>query len=826
MVSCKVANGTETFTGRVAVGQGTKFMTMTRPRFAITFKEVRETEYGCCPGFHGDNCDIRCFNCTQITDLESRVRTLEAKLLRSPSASLPPLDSPVIQMGLPDTSHVQDHPMNRRRGRGRGRNGANRGRNRNSNKNRGRGNSRRRGGQDARNEVYSEGVAGNDANDVNNSVTNGQSFFSTPGQCPCPPGPPGSPGRPGRDGTNGRDGSPGPAGPPGLPGQVTSTSGDGRQDGKINYIPGSPGAPGLPGSQGQPGLDGRQGAGGRPGLRGEPGAAGRQGPAGLQGPEGVGRPGSKGDRGVNGLPGERGATGLPGPEGFPGTRGSKGEAGLNGISGSPGLPGPKGEIGPLGPAGATGRIGIQGQVGPVGPQGLPGLPGPPGPPGPPVQRVPVPGGLDRLPPDYADLGREGSGYGFDIDDDEYPLDIPGLPLPRGRPGLPGPRGPKGEPGFQGRPGLKGDGGYDGVRGAADGDQQRSIGQLFQTVEMLRANLNVLDSRVRILETELPKIIGLFGEEGQLPGSPDAPYDPTRGSPGPGPGPSPGPGTGAPLTNLTAKTDELYREVDRLNGLVSSALPSPDRGSSPTVQPRVPFSGGLDGTRGDIDRPATPPGPGRGEGRGDGRGEGRGDGRGEGRGEGDELLPSPDAPTVEATTPDTQDVDLEEEIDYGTYDGFNPYEYDYGEYEYYEYDNTRRKRQPGKTGDGATTTHASPSTLGNNVEEEKSENRSKHQERSKILKQNQNPSKKTSRKRRKNEKNTTDTLGRGDNVSPSPSSQSVSRDQQEAPQHNARRQGRQYRRIGDLHPLKAFGLRSKRGLEYLLGKPSLGGVTWI
>lgn len=48
--------------------------------------------------------------------------------------------------------------------------------------------------------------------------------------------------------------------------------------------------------------------------------------------------------------------------------------------------------------------------------------------------------------DYAGIGEdrvEGSGYGLLIDDDEYPLGIPGLPLPQGRPGPPGPKGDKG-----------------------------------------------------------------------------------------------------------------------------------------------------------------------------------------------------------------------------------------------------------------------------------------------------------------------------------------------------------------------------------------------
>ena len=31
--------------------------TMTRTKYVTSFKEVFETQYGCCPGFHGDNCD-------------------------------------------------------------------------------------------------------------------------------------------------------------------------------------------------------------------------------------------------------------------------------------------------------------------------------------------------------------------------------------------------------------------------------------------------------------------------------------------------------------------------------------------------------------------------------------------------------------------------------------------------------------------------------------------------------------------------------------------------------------------------------------------------
>ncbi|XP_037788519.1 collagen alpha-1(XXVI) chain-like [Penaeus monodon] len=75
MVSCKIANGTQTNGGGWALGKKGELMTMTRPRYVTSFKEVQETEYGCCPGFYGSNCDTTCFNCTQIQHLESRVRT-------------------------------------------------------------------------------------------------------------------------------------------------------------------------------------------------------------------------------------------------------------------------------------------------------------------------------------------------------------------------------------------------------------------------------------------------------------------------------------------------------------------------------------------------------------------------------------------------------------------------------------------------------------------------------------------------------------------------------------------------------------------------------
>lgn len=100
-----------------------------------------------------------CFNCTQIQHLESRVRTLEAKLLRSPTASVLPFDDdPVIEMGPPDTSHVNGHPLNDRRGKGRNRGGSRRRNNKRKNKG-------RRRDEDPRGDIDIEEEGGTDAYD-------------------------------------------------------------------------------------------------------------------------------------------------------------------------------------------------------------------------------------------------------------------------------------------------------------------------------------------------------------------------------------------------------------------------------------------------------------------------------------------------------------------------------------------------------------------------------------------------------------------------------------------------------------------------------------
>ncbi|KAK7073152.1 hypothetical protein SK128_012015, partial [Halocaridina rubra] len=690
MVSCKVANGTETYTGRVAVGPRVQLMTMQRPRYVTSFKEVQETEYGCCPGFHGSNCDNSCFNCTQIYNLESRVRTLESKLLRTPTAALPPLEAPVIQMGLPDTSHVSGHPLNGRRDRGRGprprpNGGRNRGRDRAGRNGNGRGGNGDRLNRGSDIDIEEEG--GYDAYDVDNSVTPPRptltSVPSGSGPCSCPPGPPGLPGPPGppgrqgQRGGDGQDGLPGAIGAPGLPGPpgaVTQTSGQG--DGSTSYISGPPGLPGAPGSagpRGLPGEPGREGARGRPGRTGQAGQPGLEGPSGPPGPPGIGASGPKGDPGISGLPGTIGPIGPPGLPGILGPPGQKGEPGLNGIAGPVGAPGPKGEIGPLGPQGLSGEPGFPGSAGLRGPEGPPGPPGPPGTPG---VAIPIPGSLDQFGSDYPGIADhlEGSGFGILIDDDEYPLGIPGV-IPRGRPGLPGSKGEKGDRGEPGRIGIPGPKGEQGLDTVSPVGESRPIQELFQTVAMLRENLNLLDARVRILEQELPKIIGLAGEDTLLPGYPNAPYDPNSSAT-----------SGA---DVSATADELYREVDRLNGLVNSALPTLEDGSvSSYPSPALPDSslsypfevdstqdyGSADGDH-DYEYPEVFPPIAT-------------------------VEPDQDGfPTYEEQDITTVSPSIDEkDDDYYDYD-YGPYEYEDGEYEYeyYDYDDTdiRSKRHPAR-----------------------------------------------------------------------------------------------------------------------------------
>ncbi|XP_059352725.1 collagen alpha-1(V) chain-like isoform X2 [Daphnia carinata] len=474
-VSCKVKNGTETYTKMVPrlckrnwppsqqgssssqssngtpqhVNCGMEPRVKERPRLVTTYKQITEMQYRCCPGFFGENCDMECFNCTTLERMERRLRTVEETIRGGNgnySSYAGPHQRSFIRPGRPDMSHVTTTP------RGAAPNGS-------THMRRPAVGMTRRPFRKPDAALERNGPAQQGSSDVSAGVRAPQQT-----RCNCPAGPPGQAGPQGPVGLTGI---------PGLPGR--------------NGVDGTTGAPGSPGLEGQPGQNGSPGIDGLPGLPGNPG------PQGLTGLPGL--PGLKGETGPPGLTGERGAPGL---DGIPGTPGLPGESGLQGIDGVPGAPGP---------------------VGPAGPAGPPGLPGPPGPPG------------------LSSYSRTNSRDGSGLDDDDVPtrVGLPGPPGPPGPPGAIGAAGPSGERGEKGEAGdsgatgprgqrgdkgAKGERGFDGVRGppgdsgltglpgpkgdkgdgALDGvDLSESILQLHQLVDDLRSQINELRDRVVILE---------------------------------------------------------------------------------------------------------------------------------------------------------------------------------------------------------------------------------------------------------------------------------------------------------------------------------------
>ncbi|KAF0309217.1 Collagen alpha-2(IV) chain [Amphibalanus amphitrite] len=287
-----------------------------KPKYVKAFKTVKVLGTGCCPGFEGPQCKEACFNCTDFSDLVSRLTTLEQfvgirtgerpQSARPDSPASPPFtgldapagDSPPFEEPQPPAPVSPIGPVSPPGGR----------------------------------------------------------------ECSCPPGPfgpAGPPGPPGRDGATGLPGPPGPEGPAGEPGR----DGFPGLSGPVGPE-GPPGAPGLPGASG--GRSGGQPRGdmGGPALDrpvpeySVPGSPGLPGPMGRPGPAGPpGQPGIRGEPGLAGLPGVKGEAGQPG---LPGPVGQKGEMGLQGLRGPPGDPGLSGLSGPKGDPGEPGPPGLPG----------------------------------------------------------------------------------------------------------------------------------------------------------------------------------------------------------------------------------------------------------------------------------------------------------------------------------------------------------------------------------------------------------------------------------------------------------------------------------
>lgn len=212
-----------------------------------------------------------------------------------------------------------------------------------------------------------------------------------------------------------------------------------------------------------------------------------------------------------------------------------------------------------------------------------------------------------------------------------------------------------------------------------------------------------------------------------------------------------------------------------------------------------------------------------------------------RPEGEGQLPRPDTTRDETVANDTLDLQVveEEEGDYRleNYD-YPRYEYEEytGEYEYYDYDNSRRKRHPKKRTNEVEGTQEPPSGQGSSDREDEATQlyqSSEGLDKDATRNANHVKSKKQPRKRRKNEPQS-NFRDREEEGTASQVTQSLlstdhhQQQQQEEAQRGSRRRGKHSRRIENLHPLKAFGLRSKReGASSWSGwQSSSEDVTWI
>lgn len=205
---------------------------------------------------------------------------------------------------------------------------------------------------------------------------------------------------------------------------------------------------------------------------------------------------------------------------------------------------------------------------------------------------------------------------------------------------------------------------------------------------------------------------------------------------------------------------------------------------------------------------------------------------------DVQLPQPDILGIETTLNDTFDVEEEQEegAEVGDYYDLPPYEYEYGDYDYYEYGNTRRKRQPKKGANEVEGTAEPTSSQESNDEKEFQGTKLSHNSgtfnRRAMRHLNHGTLKKTFRKTKKNERNEPESnfWDRRDDGTDSQLTHSVlSRDhhqqQQQGVEQATARRRKHSRRIDNLHPLKIFGLKSKRETKQLLGKSS-DDITWI
>ncbi|XP_042904371.1 collagen alpha-1(XXVI) chain isoform X2 [Parasteatoda tepidariorum] len=237
LVPCKEVNGTETYIGQefqrcwywpYTDTCGGTYRVMKRPKYITTYKPKTETEWKCCPGYHGPTCSpgkSDCLNCSNGNG-SARKNSLNTNTIHQKDRADIDPETPKDRPAIPS---------------------------------------------------YRQNFRNQNPNDCN---------------CPRgPPGSPGNSGlkgEPGKQGPRGEPGAPGTLfvpeisgdgvgsglpGAPGLPGLEGRPGPPGR-DG-IPGIPGQPGSKGDPGRDGEPGLVGLQGPAGPPGPPGPPGLGSR-----------------------------------------------------------------------------------------------------------------------------------------------------------------------------------------------------------------------------------------------------------------------------------------------------------------------------------------------------------------------------------------------------------------------------------------------------------------------------------------------------------------------------------------------------------------------
>ncbi|XP_030633887.1 collagen alpha-1(XXVI) chain-like [Chanos chanos] len=115
-VTCQVHNGTETTVQRVfqscrwpgPCAKLISYRTLVRPTYKVTYRQVTVLEWRCCPGFLGSDCSEECMNCTNYSDMNSRLDVIETKIKLLEEAG--PLSPPISSLPEGSSDNEVDTP--------------------------------------------------------------------------------------------------------------------------------------------------------------------------------------------------------------------------------------------------------------------------------------------------------------------------------------------------------------------------------------------------------------------------------------------------------------------------------------------------------------------------------------------------------------------------------------------------------------------------------------------------------------------------------------------------------------------------------------------